>query len=244
MKIIILSIILQIAFLQLFAQNDRKHIALLIGNSKYSKAKVKSPENDALLLAEELKEKGFDVIACTNLTIREMKIQMQEFEDKLKQINGIALFFYSGYGLQFNGQNYLVPIDAQINKEQDIELEAIDIQKLIGEMEIAKNALNLIILDASRENPFSKIVKKKDNGLAIIDPPLGTLVAYSTTPGNYSVENDGDNSLYIRELVRAIKMPGLKMEEIFKKVRKQVYKKTNGLQSTWENSSLFNDFYF
>jgi uncharacterized caspase-like protein len=244
MRLILLLSFSYFLLLQTSAQSDRKNFALLIGNSKYSESKIISPENDVMLLANELKNKGFDVIVCTNLTCREMKVQMQVFEDKLDWHNGIALFYYSGYGLQCNGGNYLIPIDARIDKEQDIELEAIDIQRIIAKMEISKTSLNLIILDASRKNPYSKRLKNKSDGLAIIEPPLSTMVAYSATPGNYSIESDDDNSLYTKELVKAIRMNDLKIEEVFKKVRKGVYNKSKGQQSTWENSSLFNDFYF
>jgi len=244
MKIYLLAFVLFIYINITSAQSNTGNIALLIGNSLYSESPVKNSANDAILLAETLRKKGFEIMLCTNLDVREMKIKMQEFETKLHQSNGIGLFFYSGYGLQFNGENYLLPLNSQIEKEQDIELEAINLQRLIGEMEIAQTSLNMIILDASRECPFAKNLKIKNSGLAIIEPPLGTLVAYSTIPGTYSVSSNTFNSLYVKELTTALEKPNLKIEEIFKRVRRKVYKKTHGKQATWENSSLFKDFYF
>jgi uncharacterized caspase-like protein len=244
MKFCLLIFSFLIISIQTFSQNEKKHIALLIGNSSYSNSPIKSPANDAVLLAEELRKRGFEVMLCTNLDIREMKIKMEEFEIKLNQYKGIGLFFYSGYGIQLNGENYLIPLGARIDKQQDVEMEAISLQKLIENMQFANTSLNLVILDASRENPFSKLIKTKTSGLAIIEPPTGTMIAYSTTPGNISVESNRDNSLYMRELVKALQIPNLKIEEVFKKVRKEVYQKTKGRQSTWENECLFGDFYF
>jgi uncharacterized caspase-like protein len=222
-----------------------QRLALVIGNAKYSNSMLRSPVNDATLIGEELKKTGFDVMLLTNLSIRDMKIKIEEFGKKLAEFKGIGLFYFAGYGMQLNGENYLIPVDARIDKVQDIELEAIDLRRLMGEMEYAQNELNLIIIDASRDNPYSKSLKSSGtSGLASTIAPTGTFIAFSTTPGSISVEKNEDNSIYARALVKALQIPNLKLEEIFKKVRMEVYEKTKGQQIPWENSSLYGDFYF
>jgi uncharacterized caspase-like protein len=245
MKKVILSFIFIIYALYALSQGEGQRFALLIGNSKYIKSPLTSPANDVKLIGEELKKSGFDVKIFTDLSDRDMKIQIEDFGNRLNDSKGIGLFYFAGYGLQFKGKNYLFPVDALIEKEQDIELETININRILGEMDHAKNTMNVIIIDASRKNPYSKNLKSVQSpGLAYTEVPLDTFIAFSTIPGHVSIDHKDFNSLYAIELVKALQIPKLKLEEVFKQVKKEVYKKTNGQQVSWENSNLYDDFYF
>ena len=245
MKKVILNFLFITYALYALSQGELKRVALVIGNSKYIKSPLTSPANDAKLIGEELKRSGFDVKIFTDLSDRDMKIQIEDFGDRLKKSEGIGLFYFAGYGIQFKGQNYLFPVDAFIEKDQDIELETININRILGAMDYAKNTMNVIIIDASRKNPYSKNLESVQTpGLAYTEVPLNTFITFSSTPGHVSIDQKDVNSLYAIELVKALQMPYLKLEEVFKQVKKEVYKQTKGQQISWENSNLYDDFYF
>jgi len=224
---------------------DQKRLALVIGNGTYTMSPLKNPPNDANVIASELRSLGFDVMAYTNLSQTEMKRHIREFGNKLAAQKGVGLFYYAGHGLQLNGENYIVPTTAVINKEQDVELEAVNLKRVLGEMDYAGNDLNIVILDACRNNPFARSFRSGGgNGYASVNAPKGTYIAFATAPGSVASDGSGDNGLYTQELVKALKRPGLKIEDVFKQVRGSVYKISNEQQLTWENSSIFGDFYF
>ncbi len=224
---------------------DQKRLALVIGNGKYLLSPLKNPVNDAQLMAEELRTLGFDVMSYTDLSQNDMKSKIREFGNKLSQQKGVGLFYYAGHGIQLNGENYLVPVSAVINKEQDVELEAVNLKRVLGEMDYAQNDLNIIILDACRNNPFARSFRSGGgNGLATTTAPKGTFIAYATAPGSVASDGTGENGLYTQELVKALEQPGYKIEDVFKAVRNNVYKMSNEMQVPWENSSIFGDFYF
>jgi len=224
---------------------DQKRLALVIGNGNYTMSPLKNPPNDAKVIAEELKNLGFEVMSYTNLSQNEMKMKIREFGNKLASQKGVGLFYYAGHGLQLNGENYIVPTSAVINKEQDVELEAVNLKRVLGEMDYAGNDLNIVILDACRNNPFARSFRSGGgNGYASVNAPKGTYIAFATAPGSVASDGSGDNGLYTQELVKALRQPGLKIEDVFKQVRGNVYKISNEQQLTWENSSIFGDFYF
>jgi len=222
-----------------------KRYALVIGQSNYINSPLRNPVNDANDIAVELKRLGFEVMIYTNISQNDMKRQIRAFGDKLSANKGTGLFFYAGHGMQVNGENYLIPIGAKIEKEQDVELEAVNLKRVLGEMEYAQNDMNIVILDACRNNPFARSFRSGGNkGLASTLAPTGTFIAYATAPGKVAADGKGKNGLYTQELLKALKQKGLRIEDVFKKVRTNVYQQSEKKQVPWENSSIFGDFYF
>jgi hypothetical protein len=218
-------------------------VALVIGNSAYQSSPLLNPGNDARDIANSLKEMGFEVIARENLSQNDMKKAIREFGEKIRQ-GGVGLFYYAGHGVQVEGRNYLIPVDATINHEQEVEYESVDLGFLLAQMENARNTLNIVILDACRNNPFVRSFRTTKGGLAAVDAPSGTLIAYSTSPGKVASDGEGRNGIYTQALLKAMRTQGMKLEEIFKQVRIEVQQKTGGQQVPWELSSLVGDFYF
>jgi hypothetical protein len=226
-----------------------KRIALVIGNSQYTKAPLRNPVNDAQAMANELRKLDFEVLFHKNLSQKEMKRAINDFGKKITASSGVSLFYYAGHGMQVKGENYLIPVDANIDKEPDVEFESVKLARVTSEMKYARNKMNIIILDACRDNPFSntRSFSQKmptSKGLARIAAPYGTFLAFATAPGSVAADGEGANGLYTAELIKAIRVPGRKIEDIFKHVRQKVYEKSNGLQLPWENSSIVGDFYF
>jgi len=227
------------------ANSQQKRYALIIGNGDYTSSPLKNPTNDATAIAKELQGMGFEVSLSTNVSLIDMKKSVRSFGEKLAADKGVGLFYYAGHGMQLNGQNYLIPVDAKIEKEQDVEFEALDLQRVLSEMDYARNDLNIVILDACRNNPFARSFRAMGNsGLSTTNAPSGTFIAYATAPGSVAADGTGQNGLYTQELLTALKEPGLKIEEVFKKVRTNVYQKSNKLQTPWESNSIFGDFFF
>ena len=221
-----------------------KRLALVIGNAAYENAPpLKNPANDAVDIAGVLSKLGFSVEHGVNLTQRQMKAMIREFGQKLKD-GGQGLFYFAGHGIQLRGRNYLIPVDANIQSETDVEDQGVDTNLMLGMMDEAGNALNVVILDACRNNPFSRSFRSASNGLAQMDAPSGTLIAYATAPGSVASDGNARNGLYTQELLKNMQMPGLSIEEVFKRVRISVRNSTAGKQTPWEASSLIGDFYF
>ena len=222
-----------------------KKYALVIGNSKYTSAPLKNPANDARAMSAELQRLGFEVQGYTDLTRKEMRSAIHDFGDKIRASKGIGLFYYAGHGLQAKGINYLVPVDANIEREYDIEDECIKADIVLRMMEMYDNPMNIIILDACRNNPCARSFRSVDLGLAQPESaPTGSIIAFATAPGKTASDGDGENGLYTQELIKAMRQKGLSIEQVFKKVRINVLKLSDEKQSPWENSSLTGDFYF
>lgn len=223
--------------------------ALVIGNSTYKSNPLKNPENDAIAICESLRHSGFNVMLYSNLSQKELKIAIREFGQQLKESGGVGLFYFAGHGLQEGGRNYILPVDADIRKAEDIEFEAVDLSRVLVEMDYAENDLNLIILDACRDNPYKEAFKdtrNRHNGLASIQSaPYNSFIAFSTSPGAVASDNpDSENGLYTAQLLEVMQKKGVKLEDVFKSVRANVRKLSNGLQIPWEISSIEADFYF
>lgn len=223
--------------------------ALIIGNSTYQKTPLKNPVNDAVSMAEELQRSGFDAYVYTDLNQKTMKKAIREFGETLKERGGVGLFFYAGHGLQSDGRNFLVPVDAVIAKIQDIEFESVDLGRVLSEFEYAENDMNIIILDACRDNPYKEEFEKSKhasyNGLASIgSAPYNSFIAFSTAPGSVALDGKGVNGLYTQELLKAMSKKGPGLEDVFKQVRRNVRKSSEGKQIPWESSSVEDDFYF
>lgn len=219
--------------------------ALIIGNSSYSDAPLRNPANDAKAIAVELKKLGFDVMSYTNLNKISMKNAIREFEEKVNENKGVAVFYYAGHGLQANGSNWLVPVDAKIEREYDIEDVCVKADMVLRMLEINNNPMNIVILDACRNNPFAVSGRSLSRGLAQPEnAPKGSIIAFATAPGKTASDGDGANGLYTQELIKALRKPGLSVEQIFKEVRVNVINISKNQQTPWENSSLLGDFYF
>lgn len=226
-----------------------KNFALLIGNSNYSIGMLDNPANDAQDLAAVLRSLGFDTTIKVNQDADGMKNSIREFGEKLKNNDGIGLFFFAGHGVQVNGENYLLPVGFPFRNEQEVEKNAVQANILLRYMEDSKNRVNVVILDACRNNPFIKTRSLKTRGLAPMDAPSGSLVAFSTAPGTEASDGSGRNGLYTKHLMSTVKIPGLTIEQVFKKTREGVEneseKEIGRKQSPREESSLKGgDMYF
>lgn len=218
-------------------------VALVIGNSSYGTAPLRNPVNDANLVAATLRDLGFDVIARTNVSLREMQTAVRDFRGKI-QNGSVALFYYAGHGIQADGSNYLIPIGASIEAEGDLSLEGLDLNSVLKQMGAAHNRLNIVILDACRNNPFISSSRGGPQGLAQVNAPAGTFIAYATAPGQTASDGKGQNGLYTQELLANMRTPGMPIEEVFKHVRVGVKLKSNGQQVPWDASSLEGSFSF
>ena len=220
---------------------DAKRYALVIGNGSYKNVPLNNPVNDANDIANILQELDFDVSKKTNASRQEIINAIRNFENKITSAD-VALFYYSGHGLQVNGINYIIPIGADINTENEVEFEAVAMNRIMSKLEKAR--INIIILDACRDNPY-KGFRSAEKGLAILTSKTeGTFIAYSTAPGTVAIDGTGRNSPYTKNLIEKIRIPDLKIEEVFKEVRKAVKQETNNKQIPWDSSSLTDDFIF
>ena len=215
-----------------------RRVALVIGNAAYIESPLPNPINDARAMADALKHRGFTVILRENTSKLDLERAVADFGEKLQQ-GATGLFYYAGHGMQVNGRNFLITVDARIPSEQRVRLEAVDVDLVLEQMQAARSTVNLVILDACRNNPFEKRFRSAGGGgLAQINAPEGTLIAYATAPGSVAADGTSKNSLYTEELLKAIQAPGAKVEEAFKAVRVAVSRRSNGAQTPWEASSL------
>lgn len=220
-----------------------KRVALVIGNAAYKSRPLRNPENDAQDMSTVLRRADFTVHQLTNATRKQMHQAIDSFRKSLSG-SETGLFYYSGHGSQWEGQNYLIPIGADITESWLIEDETVTVRRVLRAMEAAGSKFNIVIFDACRSSPFRSFTKSGDQGLARMNAPKGTLLAFATAPGNTASDGTGRNSPYTKHLVRAIATPGLSIEQVFKKVRVEVERETGGKQLPWEESSLMGDFYF
>ena len=220
-----------------------RRVALVIGNGAYPTAPLKNPVNDARDMAAALRSLGFEVIARENASLAQMEGAVDEFWGKLKK-GGAGLFYFAGHGLQVHGKNYLVPVDAKLSAEQDAKYKCMDAGLVLGRMEDAGNGLNLVILDACRNNPFARSWRSAGEGLAKMDAPRGSIIAYATAPDSVAADGTGRNGVYTEKLLRAMRAPGQPVELVFKHVRDEVMRATADKQVPWESTSLRGDFYF
>jgi len=224
-------------------ERDASRVALVIGNGAYKDAPLRNAVNDARSMSARLAALGFEVITAENADRDAMQRSILKFASKL-QSETTGLFYYAGHGVQSRGRNHLLPVDAKVASERALRFESVDVQVVLEEMAFAGNRINIVILDACRNNPFERRFRGGSRGLAAIDAARGTLVAYATAPGSVAADGDGSNGLYTSELLAALSVPNLKAEEVFKRVRVAVSNRTGGAQVPWESSSLTGDFVF
>lgn len=220
-----------------------ERLALVIGNGAYQTAPLKNPVNDAEDVTRVLSSMGFKVSLHKNVDKRTMEESIRNFGRQLKA-GGVGLFFFAGHGMQVEGQNYLIPVNAKIKSESDIKYEAVDAGLVLGKMEDAGNQLNIVILDACRNNPFSRNFRNAATGLARMDAPTGSLIAYSTAPGAVAADGVDRNGIFTKHLIKHLAAPNLTVEQVLKKVRIDVAAETSQRQIPWESSSLMGEFYF
>ncbi len=223
-----------------------ERVALVIGNAGYRVDPLDNPVNDARLVAQSLRQAGFNVTVQENLDRSGLVDALRDFGRRLGE-NTIAVLYYAGHGLQLRDRNYLIPIDADIRNEDEIPIAGVDLGFILGRMASARSRVNIVILDACRNNPFADRRGPRAQGLAQMDAPVGTLLAYATAPGKLAADSGsggGANSLYATHLARAVLAPGLPVEHVFKRVREGVVRDTNQLQVPWESSSLQGEFAF
>lgn len=227
-----------------FAEN---RVALVIGNSSYTTVSaLPNPANDAKAMASFLKAAGFEVVQAPNLSQSEMRRTIGNFANVIAQRgpDTVVLVFYAGHGLQVDGENYLVPVDAQIDREADVPLQAMRLADVMNMLSSVPSIFRMVILDACRNNPFSAINKTSGRGLAIVDAPNGSLVSYSTAPGTEALDGDGENSPFTTAFTKIGQEPGLPVEQLLKRVRLDVSNSTKQQQFPWESSSLTTEFSF
>ena len=220
-----------------------QRIALVIGNSAYPEAPLRNPANDARDITARLTALGFEVVSATDTDLATMQRQVLEFIDRI-QPGATAMVYYAGHGIQANGRNYLLPVDASFESEGSLRFEALEVYDILEELEDSPSRINLLVLDACRNNPFERKVRGGGRGLAAIDAAAGSFIAYATAPGSVASDGVGDNGLYTEALLDALTLPGLQVEDVFKRVRIRVAEESNGMQIPWESSSLTADFVF
>ncbi|HRY06019.1 MAG TPA: caspase family protein [Hyphomicrobiaceae bacterium] len=228
-------------------------VALVVGNASYAHTTaLTNPLNDAHDMTAALKAIGFDVVEATDADKSSLDSALRSFADKLSNAD-VALFFYAGHGLQVGAQNYLVPIDATLRNERDLQFEAVSLDFIMRQMEIDREGkTTIVILDACRDNPLARNLARSmgtrsaavGRGLAAAATGLGTFIAYATQPGNVALDGKGRNSPFTTALKRHLKTKGRNLNATMIAVRNDVVAATDGRQVPWDHSALAHDFYF
>jgi uncharacterized caspase-like protein len=226
------------------ASASERQLALVIGNASYPGNALRNPVNDARAVARALRAANFEVFQHLDASAKEMRRAIANFSELINR-EATVVFYFAGHGLQAKGRNFLIPTDAEIKRETAIRAESIDLEEVMEQVAVARTSI--IILDACRNNPFERRFRAAySSGLAQVDAPKGTLIAYATSPGRVALDGDdaSPNSIYTTALLDAMSIRGLRIEETFKRVRQQVTTITNDSQIPWESSSLTGEFCF
>ena len=222
-----------------------KRVALLIGNSNYQYVpQLANPANDVKLLASVFSQLDFEVMEHQDLGRIGLIKAIRKFTTKLRE-NGpdtVGFVFYAGHGLQVKGINYLVPVDAEIGDESDVDVYSVKANDLMQDLISVGNGLNVIVLDSCRNNPYKARTRSLSRGLARMDAPNGSLIAYATSPGHVAEDGETGNSPFTSALSQELNSPGTTIEVIMKRVRQHVFGTTNGRQLPWTSSSILGDF--
>jgi formylglycine-generating enzyme required for sulfatase activity len=220
-------------------------VALVIGNSAYAASPLRNPANDAADLAAELEKKGFNVLLRENVGERGLKEAVDEFAKFLKR-GGVGLFFFAGHGVQFGDQNYLMPTDIPFKSEADIKYKSVSAEYVLARMAEAGNRVNIVILDACRDNPFSSS-QSGSKGLGAMNVgrnERGTYISYATSPGSTAADGSGRNGMYTKHLLRSLELRDSDIDKVFGRVRSGVVQDTDGNQVPWTSTSIIGNFYF
>jgi len=228
-----------------------ERVALVVGNGAYeSAAPLPNPTNDAAAMAEALSELGFEVILAEDVTRSGFDQSLRQFGQALRDAE-VGLFFYAGHGMQVDGANYLIPVDARLASETDLIFEAVELRLVLNLMEQLVPT-SIVFLDACRDNPMAQTLARSlgtrssavGRGLARVESGIGTLIAYATQPGNVALDGEGQHSPFAGALLEHIATPGLEIRQILTRVRESVLDATGRQQVPWDHSSLTGDFYF
>lgn len=222
---------------------NSKRLALVIGNSNYKDSPLKNPINDAKDIALTLKDSGFKVMENYDLSSSEMKKTISDFSESVGDYETILLY-YSGHGIEFSGRNFFIPVDADIKNEEEIPRQGFDITSIVEKINRQNVNTSIFIIDACRNTPIFSKTRGFQSGLASMQTTNGSVIAYSAAPGKVALDGDGRNSPYTKALLRQIKVPGKKIEDVLKATAREVNKATAGRQTPWYNSSLIEDFIF
>lgn len=241
---VLLAAIVISGLLPAAAVRAETRIALVIGNAAYKEKPLANPDNDADLIARSLRSVDFQVTLMIDANQVAMKKAILEFGRQLRATDSVGLFYYAGHGVQVDGENYLIPVDADIGDSTEVAINAVNLTELLKTMERAASRLNIAILDACRDNPFASTTRSLVRGLAPVTAPSGTLIAYATAPGHVALDGESGNSPYTAALAENIPTPGAPLEEVFRRTRRKVLEVTSGKQTPWEHSSLTGEFYF
>ena len=225
------------------ASSGESRVALIIGNSAYKDSPLINPVNDAADMAKALTDAGFKVILKQNANTRDMRQAIREFGTELRRAQ-VGLFYFAGHGIQVKGNNYLVPVGADIQNEADAEDLSIDANYVLRTMEDAQVKVSIIVLDACRNNPFARSFRSASTGLAQMTAATGSLVAFATAPGSVAADGAGRNGIYTKYLLESLRQKDTDILKVFQRTRAGVVKETGGKQTPWESTSLIGDFYF
>jgi uncharacterized caspase-like protein len=226
-----------------------RRVALVVGNSRYKSNPLDNPTNDAQDMSSNLKSLGFQVIIVEDANLRKIREVTRSFESLVAKAD-VALIFYAGHAIESKGRNFVIPVDANLAREYELEDQAYDAQQWLAMLGETKSnntqRVNIVILDACRNNQLSRQWRSSSNGLGRMDAPSGTLLVYSTSPGRVAADGPKGqrNSPFTKSLLKTMQLPNLPVEQVLKEVRRQVLADTNGEQVPWENSSLIGDFVF
>ena len=226
----------------LAAEANAAQQALVIGNSAYDGMALPNPANDAQAMSELLGRAGFTLDSHINASRADMMKAMDRFADTvLRSDTKLAVLYYAGHGVQLDWRNYLVPVDATVQNRSDIQTRCVDLNNLLGQISKIKDKTFIIILDACRDDPFGRKYRPENKGLSQFDAPVGSLLAYATSPGKVASDGSGKNGLYTENLVHELSAPNVRLEDALKRVRLNVRLASDGEQIPWETTSLESD---
>ncbi len=226
-----------------FAQQKEQRVALVIGNGAYKASPLRNPVNDARDMAAKLRSLGFTVVERSNLGMKQIGSTLREFRSKLTP-GSVALVFYAGHGLQIKGENFLPAVDAEIGGEEDVPNQSMSMRQIMNVLSDAKTRLNLVFMDACRDNPYARSFRTSSGGLAKEEAPSGTLISFATRPGSVASDGNGRNGLYTGALLEQMNNTSLPIEQVLKAVVTSVKGGSNGRQEPWMEGSIEGDFCF
>ena len=228
------------------AQQQEKRIALVIGNAAYQAEALPTAANDAGLIAQSLQAAGFDVLGARDLDQDTLRRTFHDFLDKAAASgpDTVAFVYLSGYGVQLEGENYFVPIDAKITRDAELPIEAIRISDYVRPLATVTLKASVVVLDLAREHPFAKTGQPLASGLALAEPEKGMLVAFNAAPGTVAPREQGPYGAYAQALAEMMRTGGLSLGEVFDRVRLRVNEMTKGGEVPWSASKAEAPFFF
>jgi hypothetical protein len=225
------------------AAGAQERIALVIGNAAYRNSPLANPVNDATDVAAALRAMGFQVISRNNASQADMRNAIRDFGNQLRRAQA-GLFYFAGHGLQIAGNNYIVPVNADIRGEADAEDQSINMAYVMRTMEESQVKVSIVVLDACRNNPYARSFRSASRGLAQMNAATGSLIAFATAPGAVAADGAGRNGIYTKHLLASLRQPDSDVLKVFQRTRAGVVAETGGVQTPWESTSLVGDFYF